>query len=283
NDDSLLMGAALTKAQYWRSKRGDDLSVIDQEFIDLSTRRESRARARVRRLRALAYVLLVGITLGLVAELNRVFIAEQANWYWTVRPYGVANLDPYVLNPDAERALKPGDPFRECGKDCPEMMVVPAGEFTMGSPASEKGRYTNEGPQHKVTIAQPFAISKFDVTFADWDACVKVGGCPQEGRADDAGWGRGTQPVIFVSWIDAKAYVEWLSRATGRSYRLLTEAEYEYAARGGTQTPYPWDDDIGKNNANCNGCSSKWDNMQTAPVGSFAANRFGLHDMVGNV
>ena len=101
----------------------------------------------------------------------------------------------------------------------------------MGSPRGEKGRDDNEGPQHPVTIKRPFAISKYEVTFADWDACVLVAGCPQEGRADDSGWGRGNRPVINVSWDDAKAYVAWLSRMTGKAYRLLTEAEYEYAAR----------------------------------------------------
>jgi formylglycine-generating enzyme required for sulfatase activity len=187
-----------------------------------------------------------------------------------------------VLSPDAERALKPGESFREYAKDCPEMVVVPAGEFTMGSPPGEKGRDDNEGPQHRVMIARPFAVSKFAVTFADWDACVSDGGCPQEGRANDAGWGRGERPVINVSWDDAKAYVAWLSRMTGKAYRLLTEAEYEYAARAGTTTAYPWGDEIGKDNANCNGCGSDW-LRQTALVGSFAPNAFGLYDMSGNV
>jgi formylglycine-generating enzyme required for sulfatase activity len=281
--DALLMGAALTQAQSWRAKRAADFPAIDLDFIDQSTQRERKARARVRRVRALVYMLLVGIILGLIVELNRAYVEEQANWYWTMRPYRVANFEPYVLKPEAERALKPGDPFRECAKDCPEMVVVPAGEFVMGSPASEKGRYNAEGPQHKVTLAKPFAVAKFDVTFADWDACVSVGGCPQEGRAGDAGWGRGTRPVIFVSWDDAQRYVAWLSRMTGKAYRLLTEAEYEYAARAGTQTAYPWGDDIGKDNANCNGCGSQWDNRQTAPVDSFKPDRFGLYQMVGNV
>ena len=89
------------------------------------------------------------------------------------------------------------------------MIVVPAGQFTMGSPATEQGRYGNEGPQHMVTIAKPFAVSKFDVTFADWDACVSVGGCPQ---VSDADLGRGTKPVINVTWDDAQQYVAWLSR-----------------------------------------------------------------------
>jgi formylglycine-generating enzyme required for sulfatase activity len=137
----------------------------------------------------------------------------------------VANFQPHVLTAAKEQALKPGDSFRECAKDCPEMVVVHARAFMMGSPSDEKNRYDDEGPQHKVTIGGPFAVSKFAVTFADWDACVKVGGCPQEGRASDASWGRGSQPVIFVSWDDAKAYVTWLSIMTGKEYRLLTEAE----------------------------------------------------------
>ncbi|MFZ0125213.1 MAG: formylglycine-generating enzyme family protein [Xanthobacteraceae bacterium] len=167
------------------------------------------------------------------------------------------------------------------------MVVVPAGEFVMGSPPTEKRRMPDEVPQHTVTIARPFAVSKYDVTFNDWDACVSVGGCPREGRAGDVDWGRDTRPVIYVSWDDAQQYVAWLSLMTGKPYRLLSDAEFEYAARAGTQTAYPWGNDIGKNNANCAGCGSQWSGSagtwQTAPVGSFAANRFGLHDMVGNI
>jgi formylglycine-generating enzyme required for sulfatase activity len=110
------------------------------------------------------------------------------NWYWTMQPYMVAQVRPYVLSPDAERALKPGQAFRECAKDCPLMVVVPAGEFVMGSPPTEKHRMPDEVPQHTVTIARPFAVSKYDVTFNDWDACVSVGGCPREaGRAMSTG------------------------------------------------------------------------------------------------
>jgi formylglycine-generating enzyme required for sulfatase activity len=159
------------------------------------------------------------------------------------------------------------------------MIVIPAGSFPMGSPATEKDRY-DEGPQHLVTIAKPFAVSKFEVTFADWDACVSVGGCPQVG---DSGFGQGTRPVINVSWGEAQQYVAWFSKMTGRPYRLLTEAEWEYAARAGKTTAYFWGDEIGKSNANCSGCGSQWDNRQTAPVGSFAPNVFGLYDMAGNV
>jgi hypothetical protein len=219
--DALLMGAGLTQAQSWLEKRGDDLTVIDRGFIDQSARRENKARARARRMRALVYVLLVGIIAGLVGWINQAYIKQQVNWYMTMRPYGVANVDPYVLKSEAERALKLAASFRECAKDCPEMVVVPAGEFVMGSPANEKGRFDNEGPQHRVTIARPFAVSRFDVTFADWDACVSVRGCPQVG---DSGFGRETRPVINISWDDAQQYVAWFSKMTDRAYRLLTEA-----------------------------------------------------------
>jgi formylglycine-generating enzyme required for sulfatase activity len=123
-------------------------------------------------------------------------------------------------------------------------------------------------------------VSKFEVTFDDWDACVAYGDCP---HATDFGWGRGRQPAINVSWDDAQSYVVWLSKMTGKPYRLLSEAEWEYAARAGTQTAYSWGDEIGENNANCKGCGSQWDNRQTAPVGSFATNAFALYDMAGNV
>jgi formylglycine-generating enzyme required for sulfatase activity len=225
---------------------------------------------------------LVGIIGGLVGWINQGYVKEEWRWFAVIRPYMLAEVSPHVLSAETERALKPGDSFKECTKDCPGMVVIPGGHFTMGSPATEKDRYDGEGPQHKVTIARPFAASKFDVTFAEWDACVNVGGCPREGRAGDIGFGRNTRPVIYVSWDDAQAYVQWLWRMTDKPYRLLTEAEYEYAARAGMQTTYPWGEGIGKNNANCDGCGSQWIE-QTAPVGSFAANRFGLYDMIGNV
>jgi formylglycine-generating enzyme required for sulfatase activity len=146
------MGAALTQAQRWRARHGDDLADIDWEFIDQSTRRESWARARARAQAATIYVLLPGIILGLVGVLNQAYLKELWNWAFTMRPYRVANIDPYVLKPEMERALRPGDSFRECAKDCPEMVVVPAGEFMMGSPPTEEGRDANEDPRHKVTI-----------------------------------------------------------------------------------------------------------------------------------
>ena len=281
------MGLPLDTAKKWFAARRGDIEPADQAFIEASVRAERAAARNRQRLHAAVSVLMLGIIVVLIGVIKEEYVKEQWNWYRIMRPYRVANVDPYVLKPEAERALKPKDAFRECAKDCPEMVVVPAGEFMMGSPTTEKGRYNNEDDgrdrQHKVAIASPFAVSKFDVTFADWDACVSVGGCPTEGRANDAGWGRGNQPVIYVSWGDAKAYAAWLSTMTGKAYRLLTEAEWEYAARAGTTTAYFWGDEIGKGNANCDGCGSQWDNRQPSPVGSFKPNAFGLYDMAGDV
>jgi formylglycine-generating enzyme required for sulfatase activity len=172
--------------------------------------------------------------------------------------------------------------FRDCPK-CPEMVVVPAGSFMMGSPENEQDRIEIEDPQHKVTIPKAFAVGKFTVTFDEWQACVDGGGCKSNKTPADEHWGRGRRPVIHVSLYDANEYIAWLSRKTGKTYRLLSEAEWEYAARAGTATRYFWGDENGNNRANCADCGSQWDRKQTAPVGSFAPNDFGLYDMHGNV
>ena len=256
------------------------LSKLEFEYLAACRTAEQLARRRTRRARALVGMLAFGAVAGLVGWLNEPYLRERLNWFMTMRPYMVAQVRPYVLTAEAEWALKPKDSFRECATDCPEMIVVPAGEFVMGSPGTEIGRRKEEGPQHKVNLDEPFAVSKFEVTFAQWDACVAVGGCVQ---ASDSGKGRGVQPVINVSWDDAQQYVAWFSKMTGRTYRLLSEAEWEYAARAGSETAYPWGDKIGRNNADCDGCGSQWDGKSPAPVGSFAANAFGLYDMHGNV
>jgi formylglycine-generating enzyme required for sulfatase activity len=174
--------------------------------------------------------------------------------------------------------------FRDCVR-CPEMVVIPAGEFTMGSPVSEPFRGAET--QHRVTITAPFAVSKFEITFEQWGACVKDGGCDSY-RPDDQHWGRGKRPVIDISWENAKAYVNWLSRKTGKPYRLLSEAEWEYAARAGTTTAYSTGSTISPSQANYDGSGdgsgpSAANRQRTLPVGSFPANGFGLHDMQGNV
>jgi len=160
----------------------------------------------------------------------------------------------------------------------PEMVLVKGGCYQMGSPASEKGRDSDER-LHRVCVEDMYA-GKYEVTFAQYDVFAKRIGKP---LPDDQGWGRGNRPVINVSWEDATAYAKWLSEQTGKSYRLPTEAEWEYAARSGTGTAYWWGHDVGNNRAKCRGCGSRWDDTQAAPVGSFAANTFGLHDTVGNV
>jgi len=134
-----------------------------------------------------------------------------------------------------KRCLKPKDTFKDCDA-CPEMVVVPAGSFTMGSPANEPQRSKSEA-QARVTIAKPFAAGKFAVTFDEWDACVADRGCNGY-KPDDQGWGRGTRPVINVNCDDVKAYAAWLSRKIGKTYRLLSEAEREYVTRAGTTTPF---------------------------------------------
>ena len=173
-----------------------------------------------------------------------------------------------------ERARrKPGHRFRECD-DCPEMVVVPAGSFDMGSPSREKGRADDEGPVHRVTIAKPFAVGVFEVTFREWDACRRAGGCSH--RPDDQGWGRGDRPVINVSWEDAQQFVRWLSRETGEEYRLPSESEWEYVARGETTGPFHFGSAISAQQANNY-------RKRTMPVGSFPSNAFGLYDVHGNV
>ena len=172
--------------------------------------------------------------------------------------------------------LQPGDTFRDC-ENCPLMVVVPPGSFMMGSPDSEGERYDREGPVHEVTLAKPFAVGVYEVSFTEWDVCVSAGGCSGY-RPDDWDWGRGSRPVINVGWDDAQGYVDWLSGATGKTYRLLSESEWEYAARAGTTGRYHWGNRISSSKANY---GQKVD--KTMPVGSYPPNAFGLHDVHGNV
>jgi formylglycine-generating enzyme required for sulfatase activity len=277
-DEALLMGLSLAQAQGWAAKRANDLPPTDRDFIDASVRRDTAERAQREGMRrrawqmgALAAVLLLGIGSGLGWS-NRAYLKARAvtlaEMVW-----------PKVLTVEAERTLAPGRSFQEC-THCPVMVVVPAGVFTMGSSKDEKGHKPTEEPAHEVSV-QRFALSRFEVTFEEWDACFTLGGCTH--RPSDQGWGRDLRPVINVSWNDAHQYVAWLSRRTGRTYRLLSEAEWEYAARAGSDRAYFWGDEIGAGNTACNRCGSQWDLKRTAPVGSFAANKFGLYDMHGNV
>jgi formylglycine-generating enzyme required for sulfatase activity len=193
-----------------------------------------------------------------------------------------------------EQKLQPKDEFQECA-NCPRMVVVPAGSFMMGSPEGEDEHQSVESPQHRVTIAQPFVVSKFEVTFAEWGACVSDGGCKYK---PETAWGRRLPgrrlPVMDVSWDDiTKEYLPWLREKTGKEYRLLSEAEWEYAARAGTTTAYSTGSSITKKQAQFSewGGQSGWEATPgdmleggiPVEVGSFPANAFGLHDMHGNV
>jgi formylglycine-generating enzyme required for sulfatase activity len=276
-DEALLMGFALTQAQHYLGERGKDFSPEDRQFVISSIAANRRRRLYIQ---ALFSALASAMLFGVLGWLNQNYLRQQIQFYTITRPYIRSQILPYVLSEASEQALKPGDSFRECAAACPEMVVVPEGSFVMGSSADQAGS-RGENPKHRVTITRLFAISKYELTFEDWDACVHVGVCASQ--IGDSGFGRGRRPVINVSWEGANRYVAWLSSTTGKHYRLLSEAEYEYAARAGTSTLFPWGDDVGKANANCNGCGSEWDNRQTAPAGSFRPNGFGLYNMVGNV
>ncbi len=195
-----------------------------------------------------------------------------------------------VAQSNTRPCIKPGsgESFKDC-PNCPEMVVAPAGSFVMGSPESEPERQSDE-TQHKVTIAKPFAVGKFAVTFAEWDACAEDGGCGGN-KPSDSGWGRGDRPVINVNWNEAKDYIDWLSKKTGKEYRLLSEAEREYAARAGTTTPFWWGRSITPALANYNGSAEPYQGggskgeyqKKTLPVKSFKPNPWGLYQVHGNV
>jgi formylglycine-generating enzyme required for sulfatase activity len=182
-----------------------------------------------------------------------------------------------------EAALKPKDSFRECDK-CPEMLVVPAGSFVMGSPRNEDGHTKDEEPQHPVTFARQFAAGRFAVTFEEWDACVADGGC-KDYTPWDNGWGRGRRPVINVSWQDAKSYVAWLSAKTGKAYRLLSEAEREYLTRAGTTAAFWWGNAIAQRQARYTvaAAGNKKSPQETTLVDAYDPNPWGFHQVHGNV
>jgi formylglycine-generating enzyme required for sulfatase activity len=204
----------------------------------------------------------------------------------------------------AANALEPGQTFKEC-RNCPEMVVLPAGEFVMGSPPDEPLRRENE-VQQRISFASTFALAKTAVTWDQWEACVRDGACDGaavdtalrtredgEPNPDYRDWGRGARPVVGVSWYDAQAFVGWLNAKTGEddAYRLPSEAEWEYGARAGTTTAFPWgaelDHDHGNFGQDGNGLGGKAEGRdrwvdETAPVASFPPNAFGLHDMHGN-
>ncbi len=192
-----------------------------------------------------------------------------------------------IAVPPRQSEHAPGESFRDC-ENCPEMVALPGGAFRMGAGPDDPAASQAEGPLHEVAIVTPLAVSKYEITFDDWEACNLEGGCGNY-RPDDSGWGQGRHPVTNVSWDDAKAYVDWLRRKTGKPYRLLSEAEWEYAARGGTTSPYITGDTITTAQANFDASNvaalrgrGTYEG-RTVEVGSFPPNPFGLYDMAGNV
>lgn len=203
---------------------------------------------------------------------------------WALALLCLSAAAPAVAAEPAGRAA--AAPQRDCDDPaCPWMVVLPAGRFTMGTADNEPELDQNELPRRQVKV-RAFAIGQFEVTFEQWDACVAAGGCRR--ITQDEGWGRGPRPVIHTRWDDAQAFVAWLSRRTGRHYRLPSEAEWEYAARAGSTTPFGLGARIGTDQANFaggftyNGSTRGVDRQQTLPVGSFAPNAWGLHDLHGN-
>ena len=207
--------------------------------------------------------------------------------------------------PAAVEAQNPGDTFRDCS-GCPELVVVPSGSFMMGSPSGESGRYDDEGPQHRVTFDRAFAVGVYEVTFGEYSRFVSATGHASGDSCwvyKSGGWMEGSghhwkspgfsqgerHPVVCVSWNDAKAYVRWLSGETGETYRLLSESEWEYVARAGTTGPFHTGATISTKQANYDGNYTYGPGREgryrekTSPVGSFAPNGFGLHDVHGNV
>ena len=187
--------------------------------------------------------------------------------------------------------LEPGTRLRDCAA-CPELVIVPKGRFTMGSPDDEPGRRADEGPRREVEIAAPFAVGVHEVSFKEWTACVTAGGC--RSIPPDKGWRQGDQPVINVSWDDATAFTDWLSRETGFAYRLPSEAEWEYVARAGTTTAF-WQGNVlspaianfdaryGLDGSEVPDPTAEHYRRRPLAVSTFAANPFGLKNVHGNV
>jgi formylglycine-generating enzyme required for sulfatase activity len=251
------------------AKRGQASSADEEQASagDRSSSRDPRGRSSSTRSRSREDAQTREVAAG-VGQL-------QDRWDWK------AHADRASDAPGGETASPAG--FRDAldgGDHGPEMVIIPAGSFRMGSPEDEPDREEDEGPQRLVTIASPFAMARYAVTFEEYD---RFAAATSRLPPLDEGWGRGRQPVIYVSWQDAVSYTEWLRAETGRNYRLPSEAEWEYATRAGTTTPYWWGAEAGTNQANFDGSGSSWSGRQTAPVDAFSPNPFGLFQMAGNV
>ena len=165
--------------------------------------------------------------------------------------------------------------FKDCG-DCPEMVELPLGSYVMGSNSIDQ----SETPPHRVNVSRPIAIGKYEVTVSEWNACVVSGGCDYKpGSAATSS----RAPMRNISWTDAQQYVDWLTKTSGKTYRLPSEAEWEYAARAGTTTEFWWGNKPGKGQANCKDCGGPWERKFPADVDAFPANPYGLYGISGGV
>jgi len=226
-------------------------------------------------------------------------------WTWSIGILLLCGM--WVVSNPAGAGEQPNREFQECS-DCPQMVAIPGGQFKMGSPAAEPGRFDSEGPQHLVSV-RAFALGEYDVTTEQFLTFLRESGYqpPPCDPILGLGWRttvRGLayapgesdpplEPASCLNWNDAQAYITWLNgkvrslpsaaKYHAGPYRLPSEAEWEYAARAGTTTARWWGEAIGKDKANCDGCGSRWDNKLIAPVGSFGINPFGLHDILGNI
>jgi formylglycine-generating enzyme required for sulfatase activity len=266
-----------------------------QQYLASCRRLETSRNRRARRTQLSVYALMLAVIVALLGVIYKEPIEAQWFQLTTVRSYIATHFRPHVLTADEERALTPSQSFRECARACPEMVIVPAGAFQMESLGGDAGAYSTEGAI-RVTIGKPFAVGKFEVTWEEWGVCVAMRGC--DGRpTGDSDFGKGRRPVINVSWDQATSYVEWLSRMTGKEYRLLTDTEWEYAAHAGTQTAYSFGSELAEICRHVNLADQAFrrkgyggeivdcddGQAETAPVGRYPANAFGLHDMYGNV
>lgn len=248
-----------------------NLEPTDRDYLTACRESELAGHRKKRRIQGLVGFLMLFLATAGVGWLNRDFLTDQ--YVWRI------DMQAPVFE-TGEKELASGPEFTECRNGCPVMVVVPAGKFQMGTEGLKDPfcRDKCEHPQHEVEIDSPFAVSKTEVTFAQWGLCVKADECQER---EDSGWGRNDRPVINVGWPAAVAYTKWLSRLSGKDYRLLSEAEWEYAARAGNPARYSFGDnesELGQYAWFINNSGEK-----TQPVRKKKANAFGIQDMHGNV
>jgi formylglycine-generating enzyme required for sulfatase activity len=250
-------------------QRADEARKREEEARQVEKARKAEAVPHVdRRFARNPAVIGIGIAVAVLVT----FLGLILSGVFSTSPSQQASTAPSASGPQPTR----GQSFRDC-PDCPEMVAVPPGQFMMGSDASDPDHLPSEALRHAVTVAATFAVGKYDVTRAEYATFMQATGrtipisCPGTDR----------DPVVCVTLDDTHAYAAWLSKTTGKEYRLLTEAEWEYAARAGTATIRYWGDGIGFGHANCNGCGGNWDGKGISPVGSLPPNPWGLYDMLG--